>query len=566
MTNQYKMRPYQVEAVEAVERAVSGGIRRPVLAMATGLGKTVVFAELLRRRGGPSLVLAHRDELVRQAAEKIRHIWPEGEIGIVKAEEDEFEKPVVVASVQSLTEKRLRRWSPDRFATVVVDEAHHAVAPSYRRILDYLAPEIRMGVTATPFRGDKITLEGVFDRVVYSYGIKDGIKAGWLSDIRSFRMKTGINLDSVSTRAGDFSQGELSQAVNTPERNREIVESWRRKSGGKRALVFAASVDHANALAEAFESEGVPAGVVEGTMGMDVRREVLSDFVSGKILVLANYGVLTEGFDCPSIETVILARPTKSLVLFTQMVGRGTRPSPETGKDSLTLIDLVDQTRRHKLITVADLVGVPLEGGESVVETIEALEREERIRKDAGLSLVRTLRPDLSFDEIDVLAEGLGTLTARPSTDWRDVLAEIEDVSGEEWVKWCEKQPYSYGGKSATEKQVGLLSGYEWPRSEAEKLSTMKAGWAIDRHVVLMDSWAKDRRSVFSGLLGSEVAWLAGNPWEFHSATEKQVKFLESMGYPVSVLTEKGLTKGEASLLIDAACAAKKKSPVGVGT
>jgi superfamily II DNA or RNA helicase len=556
------MRPYQVDAIEAVERALADGTSRPVLALATGLGKTVVFSELLRRRGGPALVLAHRDELVRQAAEKIRNVWPDADLGIVKAEEDEFDKPVVVASVQSLTAKRLARWSPDRFETVVVDEAHHASAPSYLRILDYLSPELRLGVTATPFRGDKTTLEGVFDRVVYSFGIKDGIREGFLSDIRAFRVKSETSLDDVATRAGDFAQGALEKTLDTDDRNRAIVRAYREKSPGKRALVFSAGVDHAHALAAEFARAGFSSGAVDGTMDLLERQKILGQLKSGEILVVTNYGVLTEGFDCPAIETVILARPTKSLVLFTQMVGRGSRPSPDTGKTHMTLIDVVDQTRRHRLVTIADLVGQPVKVGKSVAETIEEADGREKAENDKIAGFVRTLRPDMGYEEIDLLCSEIDRLTMRPDFDWRDVRSEIEDLSEEDWTLWLSRSGWHFSsGKGASESQVRALSGFGWPEKEAKILSVGEASWAIDRQMTLLSSWTKGRESVFNRLVGTDLECLAGKPWEFHPATEKQIGFLVSLGYPGSLIG-KGLTKREAALLIESATGNKK--PVAV--
>lgn len=562
MNNHIQMRPYQISAIEAVERALADGCRKPVLALATGLGKTVVFSELLRRRGGPALVLAHRDELVRQAAEKIRSVWPEVDPGIVKGEEDEFEKPVVVASVQSLTAKRLRRWSPDRFATVVVDEAHHATAPSYRRILDYLSPELRLGVTATPFRGDKTTLEGVFDRVVYSFGIKDGLREGFLSDIRAFRMMSETSLDAVETRAGDFAPGALEETLDTDDRNRAIVRAYREKSPGKRAVVFAAGVAHARALAEEFAREGFPSGAIDGSMDLRDRQGILDRLKSGEILVVTNCGVLTEGFDCPAIETVILARPTKSLVLFTQMVGRGTRPSRETGKEHMTLIDVVDQTRRHRLVTIADLVGSPVPEGKSVAETLGEAEAGERIEKERLAGFLRTLRPDMGYEEVDLLCQDLDRLTARPEFDWRDVRSEIEELLDSDWTLWLSRSEWPLSGKRrASEAQVRALLGFGWPEKEAKLLSVREAAWAIDRQMTLLSSWMKGRENAFGRLAESGMDWLCGKPWEFHPATERQIGFLISLGYPGS-LAGKGLTKREAALLID--CAAGKKKSVAV--
>ena len=556
MSTDIVLRDYQEAALAATENALAGGVKRQVWSMATGLGKTICFAELARRRGGETLILAHRDELIQQAVEKVLRVWPQADVGVVKAETDEHDRPVVVASVQSLHERRLRRWEPDRFGLVVVDECHHAAAPSYRRILDHLQPKLLLGVTATPFRGDKITLADVFQKIVYSFGIKEGIQAGHLVDIRAYRVHANVDLDTVRTTAGDFSAGELEDAVNVPDRNRAIVEAYRTHTDGKRVLVFTAGVQHAEDLAHEFWGAGVPAAYVHGAMPLAERREILRRLRSGEIRVVTNCNVLTEGFDEPSLEAVILARPTKSLGLFTQMVGRGTRPSPETGKRDLLLLDVVDNTRRHRIISVAELIGLRrdvAEGG-SVAEQAEL-----EARVDATVeALVRRVRPDLAYDEVPDLVVGLTDVGQPPRYEWRDALADLEDLRSDPAAyratqalavrRWGPIMTHP----SATGPQLERLRGFGWPPEEIARLTCFEASYIIDRHLAVMKAWVGARAEAWASVLGVPVAEAVARvqkyAWQHLPATDKQLLALARNRVPIP---PGGVTRGEASMLLD---------------
>lgn len=553
-----QLRDYQVRAVEAVEAALREGIRRPVVAMATGLGKTIVFAELIRRRGGRALVLAHRDELVRQAKEKVEAVTGRP-VGVVEAAEDDWQADMVVASVQSLRPRRLQRWEPDRFQTLVVDECHHAVAPSYTQIFDYLTPELLLGVTATPFRGDMVSLEGVFDKIVFAYGLKEGIRSGYLVDIEAYRVKSGVSLDKVRTVAGDFAQGDLAETVDTPERNALLVEAYRRHADGMKTLVFTVSVEHALHVAQTFWSAGIPAAYVHGGMKLDERRAVLEKLRSGELRVVANCNVLTEGFDEPSVEAIILARPTKSLALFTQMVGRGTRPHP--GKDRMVLIDVVDTTRRHKLVTVEELVGLhaPVRPGARVMKAVE-----EEERGIAELErFVLAVAPEFDVEKVENLLADFEVLRSPVEYDWREVadgLEEIRETEQPELLLATSGRVLPLN-RPATDAQRVALRRFGWPEEELEGLSMAEASWAIERHMRASRARAvvAARREVWRKVLGEEVPLDFEAPWQMAPATEKQLRYLRRLGVP---LPEGPVLAGEASALIDRALRLKEKATV----
>lgn len=354
-----ELRDYQKEAIQAITEEYRRGIKSQLVVLPTGAGKTVVVAALAAKIGGRILFLVHRDELARQAEEKIAIVWPEARIGIVKAERNEVDAQVVVASVQTISRpERLQQLKPD-FKLVITDEAHHAVAPQWRAIYEYVKAgqeNLHVGITATPNRMDQRGLGKVFQKVVYQKTIKDLIEAGYLVPPRQVVVRTQANLDVLKESGDDFSDRELEEILNTDSRNGLIVEAFKAHALQRKAIVFAAGVSHARRLAELFKRNDIRAESIDGETPENVRRERLKAFGTGALQVLTNYGVLTEGYDEPSLDAVVLARPTKSQQLFIQMLGRGLRPFP--GKKDCLVLDVVDISRQHRLAQLPDLIGI----------------------------------------------------------------------------------------------------------------------------------------------------------------------------------------------------------------
>jgi superfamily II DNA or RNA helicase len=321
----YRLRDYQRECLETIMDRYRSGIRRQLTCLPTGSGKTVIFADFPRyfRMQNQMLVLAHRAELLEQACDKIRRANPD--LGVAVEQAGRSADPdcdVVVASVPTLGRKgskRLQRLNPDRFFLVVVDEAHHATAATYRRVLEYFGvfdPQTRkllVGFTATPKRGDGQGLDAVFQEIVFSRGLPEMIQAGYLAPVAGYRLETDIDLSRVKTRMGDFVTSHLSLAVNIAPRNDLVVNVFRSHLKDRQTLCFCVDVAHAHCLADAFNQAGIPAAAVSGEMERSVRAKALEDFRAGRIQVLANCMVLTEGYDEPSVSGIILARPTKSV-------------------------------------------------------------------------------------------------------------------------------------------------------------------------------------------------------------------------------------------------------------
>lgn len=335
-----KLRDYQAECINTIQAQDPGAY---LVQMATGLGKTVTFANIPRH--GRTLILSHREELVRQP----RKYFPDVRYGVEQGACHSLPTDdVVSASVQSLS-RRLGRFSPDEFDLIITDEAHHAAAQSYRRVFDHFRPRLHIGFTATPGRGDKVRLDDVYSDIIFQRDLRWGIQNNYLTDIFCRRVNIGYDLRGVHTSRGDYAPGELAEAMDGTAD--AIAQAYRELATGA-TLIFAVNVEQANEIARR-----IP-GAVAVTGDTRDRAAIVEAFTSGEIPCIVNCMVFTEGTDIPRVETVIIARPTQSDSLYTQMVGRGLRPFP--GKEKLNLIDCVGVTGRASLCTAPSLLGIDL--------------------------------------------------------------------------------------------------------------------------------------------------------------------------------------------------------------
>lgn len=335
-----ELRDYQKEVLNIIDKLSPGSY---LIQMATGLGKTATFANI--RRKGKVLVLAHREELIKQPAK-----YYDCPVGCEMAELKSNGEEVVIASVQTLVH-RLEKFSPDEFDMIITDEAHHAAASTYKKIYKYFRPRLHLGFTATPNRGDNVRLDDVFEDIIYEKDIKWAIQNKYLCNINCLRVNIGYDISKVARRMGDYAPGELDKVLNQDVLNESILEVYKKYAKGQ-TLIFACSVEHAKAIAEK-----IP-GAVAVTADTKNREELIKKFTNREIPVLVNCMIFTEGTDMPLVETVIIARPTSNSSLYTQMVGRGLRLYP--GKEKLVLIDLVGTTGKASLCTAPSLIGVDL--------------------------------------------------------------------------------------------------------------------------------------------------------------------------------------------------------------
>lgn len=419
----YTLRDYQQEALDAIQSSYEKGIRKQVAVLATGLGKTIIFSHLVSQRnqttGKKALIIAHREELLHQAKDKLQQVNPSLRIGIEQAQStaDHSMDDVILASVATIGKtgsKRLLNFNPNDFSTIIIDEAHHASAASYKTILRHFGVLkndadsnkniLLLGVTATPKRNDNQGIEHIFDETVYEYNIIDGIQKGWLSRIKAFKIRTQSELDEVRTLAGDFNIEELKQAVNTPRRNNLVVQTYKEKAHGQQALVFAVDVEHTRHLCLAFQDSGVKAAYITGETNKNERAELLRAYHAKEIHVMVNALVLTEGYDNEHIAYIFMARPTKSGILYQQMIGRGTRVQKD--KPHLTIIDFVDNTERHTLQTAASLIGLEGTidfGGEDILDARKKIDVLLDKRPYYNLNKLSLKSIDELLEEIDIL-------------------------------------------------------------------------------------------------------------------------------------------------------------------
>ncbi len=359
------LRPYQQGAIDAVLAARQRGTRRQLVCLPTGAGKTVIFAELARLARRQVLVLAHREELLQQAKDKlVRALGDERAVAIERgSERGAAEAKVLVCSIRSLHERRLAQVMAARqLGLIVYDECHHAAAEDNLRVLRQLGvfePQFAgtlLGFTATTARGDGRGLDSVFERIVFARTLPELIDDGYLVKLRGFRIRTSADLTRLSGGGADFREEELAEAVDIEERNALVARSIQELARDRRTIAFCVTVQHARHLSHALNAVGVPAGVVHGAMPADARAHALSELRTGKVQVLCNVAVLTEGFDEPSVSCVAMARPTRSAGLYAQCVGRGTRLHP--GKSDCLVLDFVDASELS-LCGLPSLFGVP---------------------------------------------------------------------------------------------------------------------------------------------------------------------------------------------------------------
>lgn len=365
-----ELRPYQEEAKESIFEEWNKGVLKTLLVLPTGCGKTVVFAKVAEdcvRRGDRVLILAHRGELLEQAADKIAKVTGLG-CATEKAEQSCRGSwfRITVGSVQTLMrEKRLGQFQADYFNTIIIDEAHHCISDSYQKILQHFSSAHVLGVTATPDRGDMQNLGQVFDSLAYEYTLPKAIREGYLSPIKALTIPLQLDLSGVSMQSGDFKAGDIATALDPYLY--QIADEMEKYCKDRKTVVFLPLVKTSQKFKDILNEKGFRAAEVNGE-SRD-RAEVLEAFDRGDYNVLCNSMLLTEGWDCPSVDCVIVLRPTKVRSLYSQMVGRGTRLCE--GKDHLLLLDFLWHTERHELCHPADLICEKKEVAQKMTENLE---------------------------------------------------------------------------------------------------------------------------------------------------------------------------------------------------
>lgn len=375
--------------------------------MPTGSGKTVVFSSLYKslksRLSGQMLVIAHREELIDQSIDKLRSVNPTLRVDKEMAEHQaDPTADIVVASVATLgrkNTKRVEKFDWNNFDKLIVDESHHSCATSYKNVFEIFGShaegthKLLLGVTATPQRSDGRALAEIYESVSYVYGIRQAIEDGWLSDLKGYCVSTDTDISDVKTTGGDFARSELADKVNNPQRNHRIVRSWQELGQARKTIVFAADIQHAKDLALAFNAAGISAKAIWGDD--PDRAEKLGGHRAGQFQVLVNVAIALEGYDDPGISCVILAKPTQSSVVLQQAVGRGLRIFE--GKQDCIVIDVVDVSKSHSLVTLPTLMGLSASlnlKGASLVSAVKKIEEMQEKYPQADFNDLK------SFDKI----------------------------------------------------------------------------------------------------------------------------------------------------------------------
>lgn len=397
-----ELRPYQETARQKVQEEWEEGKKRTLLVLPTGTGKTIVFSKIIEdrvKKGERVLVIAHRGELLEQASDKL-YKSTGLKTATEKAEQTSLGSfyRVVVGSVQTLQrEKRLNQFPPEYFDTIVIDEAHHAISDGYQRVLQHFEDANVLGVTATPDRGDMRNLGSYFESLAYEYSLPEAIKSGYLSPIKALTIPLKLDLSNVKQQAGDFSTKDLGTALDPYLE--QIAEEMKKQCFNRKTVVFLPLVKTSQKFRDILNQHGFKAAEVNGESGD--REQVLKDYEDGKYNVLCNSMLLTEGWDCPSVDCVIVLRPTKVRALYSQMVGRGTRLAP--GKKELLLLDFLWHTERHELCHPANLIATDEKVAKKMTENIEELgtpidleQAEQQAKEDVALEREESLAKQLS--------------------------------------------------------------------------------------------------------------------------------------------------------------------------
>ena len=541
-----KLRPYQRQAVNSVlESFRENGSALVVLP--TGTGKTILFADVIRRMFPRRvIVLAHREELIFQAKEKIEHVTGlPAEIEMADSKIDMgycmFDSPrIVVSSIQTQNAGgdglgRMSKFVPDNYGLLVIDEAHHAVAKSYRRVIDYYRqnPNLKvLGVTATPDRADEEALGQVFHAVAFDYEILDAIHDGWLVPIDQQIVDVdGLDFSTVRTTCGDLNGADLAALMEYEENLQGIAIPTVELIGDRRALVFSASVAHAERLSEIFNRyrEGCSTWIC-GKTKKDDRRRILRDYAEGKYQILCNCGVLTEGFDDPGVEVVVMGRPTKSRALYAQMVGRGTRPFPgvvdsydtdlerraaiaASRKPSCLVVDFVGNAGRHKLMTTANILG----GNVSDAAIDRAV---EQARTDGG-----PVRMD------DVLDHAESEIAAEQERETLREMARRARLKGQ--ANWTARavNPFDV---------FNIVPAHERGWDKGRQLSEKQHNMLLKQGINPDNLTYAQARQIIGEMF---------RRWDGGVCTFKQANTMKKYGYPTDV------SKQEASKIIDALAA-----------
>lgn len=490
------LRPYQQEDLIKCQRDIMAGKNRNLIVWATGLGKTVLMAHIVGKlRKRRALIIVNREELVWQTVDKIKASYPLLNVSVEKAEyRSTPDSEVVVASIQTIGSvkeeedgtpifsPRIQTLDPSTFDVVIVDETHRASADSYRNVLKYFGvylseqkyndqSKILFGLTATPNRADNKGLDEFYNHITSNRDIRWGIQNKYLADIEAYRVETTVDISDVKITAGDFNHRQLEKKINTPSRNELVVKKYIEIAGGKKALFFTLDIQHAEDLAAELNKQGIPALAISSRTPDQRRKEIFAMHKSGEITALTGANIFLEGYDDPTIEVGCMVRPFRSGLIYRQAVGRVLRPCPAPEaleamlaagkqipwiKPCAIVIDFVDVSSRHSLLTVPSLFGLNPKL-DTKGRRMEDLTREME-KMVAGLP--EKVKKKTKLEEIEDPAHLSGIVEKIDLISIPETPDEVSKVSGMSWIKKGETYILNLPSKTNTIKQ-NLMGMYE---------------------------------------------------------------------------------------------------------
>jgi superfamily II DNA or RNA helicase len=520
-------RDYQEKALDAVASKYAAGVNRQLLVLPTGSGKTIIFSLLSRQfieQGKRVLVLAHRDRLIQQAVEKLCKIIPVEKMGVVKAELNRVHAPCVVASVQTLARQKRLHQMP-QFDLVIVDEAHRSAAKQYKAIIQHCcdAQTLLLGVTATPDRSDGIGLvPKIYDEVIFELPIVELIEQGHLVDIEVKNVGIPVDFSDLKTKRGtdgevDIDQEQLSIKMDAANWYDYVRDAWLEHARDRRTIVFVPRVAMAYRLRDVMREAGIFADALDGSTALPVQRASIQSFEAGNTQMLVNCDLFVEGADIPSIDCVVLAKPTKSRIVKMQSIGRGTRPSPSTGKRNLLVLDLVAAVQPG-LCSAGDALGTKsLKQGEKLTEAKKREKKETEERELEEATQQELLREQMQSRKVDLFGSSNNSEGKKKGFEWQ-IFPELKQAFLE------------VAGKRFEIAKVGNI--YEACQ-----------GWQL-----LIKTTDYREAQQICEQKAREILFGAEAKWRQKPATEGQIKMLTKL----RINYTPNLTAGEASNLIDA--------------